>query len=147
MDIADVREALVEWAQEVCPTIQTAYTYPVSSKAAGDLPDVMAEVLAVSVALRSPDISKLELEQVRVKRFDCRLSFMFEPEPAETAVQGLDGFADALLSALLEDSTLGGRVDETGDEPSVVFDPPFAEYPDGTKGREAVLNLTVGHKV
>lgn len=144
----EVSAAIVAWALDTAPQLQSGYAYPVASKL-GPLPDVAAVVQAVRVTQSAPGSGKLGLLQAAwLKLFVVECSVMVEPGEqeeldAQIAHETLQDIVAALMASALDDDTLSGRVPMVSAELDADYSTPFVEYADGTRGRLGVLTLTV----
>lgn len=145
-------DAVVAWVVEHLPVLtDNTYNYVPAGKAK-ELPDVIGDLAGESIRQDDPDFPLTGLQQVAIRRFDIGLSFMVESgadeEGAAEATGQLRAQVETLAMALLQDSTLGGRVDLAS--PFVFeadYTPPFVEYEDGTRGREATVHLAIAERI
>jgi hypothetical protein len=133
--------AVRDWCREHLPELTNGYNYEPTEKTT--LPDVVVVLDTSTIEFGDTSFPLHALQQNVIQRYDCTISFMVdngEPEPA--AIQ-LRRFADTLRAQLLKDGTLGQRVPVAS--PFVTFDytPPFVVYPDGTRGREMTMTISV----
>lgn len=148
MTSEQVAEAVVAWAVEELPALQGSYDHPEPDRLY-PLPDVMAAVTGIRILDAAPaglpTIGQIEQTLARVR--DLRVIFAVDPTDPDEASAQVEGFADTLTDSLLADHTLGGRV--PGASPTVTwsFEPPFIEFDDGTKARQATLTLVVAEPV
>ena len=152
-DATEIAEALVEWARETVPELATGYSYDAPQKN-GPLPDVAAEVTAEGLDRAGlfrwyPALQQLE----GVWAYVCELSLLAdlpEPDQPETqreAAYSLRSWATKLKAAIRADGTLGGRVQLTSRFFQIRYRPGYVEFPDGTRGREARIEMAVGELV
>lgn len=139
---------LVAWLTGVVPALgERTYDYAPSGKPLG-LPDASIILLTQSLALGNADDTPwAELQQVRVMVYEFGVSFMVDAgtddDGERTADVALRGYGDALLGALAPDGAV--LADKLLAAPAATMDfaTPFAEYEDGTRGREATLTVSV----
>lgn len=149
MTTAELATALEEWAIAELPDIKGSYDFPTAEKTQ-PLPDVAIEVDGVNTSLNPPDASleaMFAIQQTAMRTWVVRLLLMVKPEPGDVASQQLAGFVDKLQASLMSDGTLGGRVSWTSKETRGSFTPPFVQFDDGTRGRAATLEITVGEPI
>lgn len=149
MTTAEIADALTAWAVDTLPALQGSYNHPTAGKDQ-PLPDVAIEVDESRISQRpeDPSLSAIfAIEQVAMRTWNVRLLLMVKPEPGEAASQQLAGFVDDLMAAVMSDGTLGGQVPWTSKEMRGSFQPPFVQFDDGTRGRLATLELTVGEPI
>jgi hypothetical protein len=148
MTTDELATTLEDWVLEKCPTIQGSYDFPTAEKTQ-PLPDVAVEIdnAAVSMAAEGALAEYLAVQQAMARTWTVRLFLMVPPEPGDVATAQLTGFIDTLQLAIVEDSTLGGRVPWASKESRGSFNPPFVQFEDGTRGRAATLELTVGEPI
>lgn len=146
MNAADVAEALAAWALEVVPTLTASYSYPPLEKNS-DPPDVVAGVLRESKLIRDPRFPWSNVQQIGVRVWETELSIMADQgaddAASEAATDYLRAAVDAIFASQEADSTLGGRVHDTGPEVQADYEPGFVVYADGSRGREVRIVLTV----
>jgi hypothetical protein len=145
MTEAQVPQALCDWAAEVLPELEA--TYPEGVTAKGSLPDLVAELNSTDVEVGVTEFPLSSIQQAMVLVRRLTLSFMVDNTVETTADAQLKDFATRLMTSALLDGTLGGRVPFISRLMTFNYDNPFVEYPDGTRGREMTLNLSVGELV
>jgi hypothetical protein len=139
----EVGEAVSAWVQATCPGIETGYAYPVSSKL-GALPDVVAFVTGKRLGPDHPEFPFAQLDQSWMRVFTLEVSIMVQADGDGEAAHGqLQEFGELLEQAIVEDATLGGRVEMASPQIQFDYSTPFVEYQDGTRGRELFINMTV----
>ena len=141
--------AVEAWIRAVLPELEDR-TYPyVPTGKSKALPDAVIDVGREDVVRDDEDFTILRLQQVAAVRiFRMGVSIMVEAgttdADAGAAQTTLRSFIDRLLSGILQDDTLGARVDQASPFVEVDYTPPFVEYEDGTRGREVTLNFAIG---
>lgn len=146
MTSQEVAEAVLEWAQAAVPVLEGGYDYLPSQKDQL-LPDVVVDVAEVEVTRQSAEFPMSQIQQAWLHIFRCELSFMVENTDPQAAAQSLRAMEALTTASLMQDGTLGGRVDFVSPYFSYDFTPPFVEYADGTRGREMVMRMSVGEPV
>lgn len=149
IDNTGVLALLDGWLQGVIPALNgRTYDYAPSGKPKG-LPDASIILLEEQLQLGGDEVAWAQLQQVRVLRYQFGVSFMVDAgtddDGERTADQQLRDYANAILGRLAPDGAA------LGDGPAVLIAPdarmdyatPFAEYEDGTRGREATMTLTL----
>lgn len=145
-------EAVVAWCQAVLPELQGAYVREPPGKD-HPLPDVIGALSDEALVREDAEMLPLfALQQVAARRFSINLSFMVDAGQtiADSLAAGgtLEAFAERLLTSLAGDPSLGGRVGYASPWSwRVDYDPAYAEYEDGTRGRVATAELVVGEPV
>jgi hypothetical protein len=145
----DLAQALEDWAVATLPDLQGSYDFPTAEKTQ-PLPDVAIEVNTSTTEMSAADPSLqtvFGIEQVIMRTWTVNLLLMVPPEPGDVASEQLANFIDALQGSLISDSTLGGRVPWASKESRASLTPPFVQFDDGTRGRAATLELTVGEPI
>jgi hypothetical protein len=134
-------QGIVDWCRATIPELQNGYHYEPMEKTT--LPDVVVVLDTSQVELGNTTFPLHAIQQRVIQRYDCTVSLMVENEDPESASERLRTYADGLRSQLLRDGTLGQRVPVAS--PFVTFDytPPFVVYPDGTRGREMTMTISV----
>jgi hypothetical protein len=141
--------ALEAWAVATLPDLQGSYDYATAEKTQ-PLPDVGIELDNTAVTLSPPDPTleqMFAIQQAMMRTWTVRVMLMVAPDPADTASSTLAGYIDALMASAVSDGTLGGRVSWLSKEMRGSFTPPFVQFDDGTRGRAATLELTVGELI
>lgn len=146
MNAQEVSEALVAWALDTCDELgDSGYAYPPMTKSKS-LPDVVGGVEQESKLIRDPRFPISELQETGIRVWECSLSVMAEQgetdEESAAATLMLRTIVDKLFAAHEADSTLGGRVFDTGPELTADYEPGFVVYADGSRGREVRIALT-----
>lgn len=142
-------DAVLAWVSETVPEIGAnvyAVVPPGKSKA---LPDCVAELASEGAAREDEDFPFGGLQQVGIYVWSVGLSIMVDAGQgdagADTAQRALEGFVEALKTALFGDYTLGARVQMAS---ALAFGAdytnPLVEYEDGTRGREVTLSMKIG---
>jgi hypothetical protein len=142
--------AVEAWVNEVLPELKASYPHVTASK--GDLPDTMVDVRQKSITLGGEDnrFPWGALQQRMLRVFSITVSFLVdtteEDGDAEETAE-LRDFGDRLEASLLNDATLGDRVEMAS--PFCTFDYalPFVGYPDGTRGRQMTLDMATAELV
>jgi hypothetical protein len=139
-----VVRGLTAWARATIPALQDGYNYEPTEKAT--LPDVVVVLDASQIEYGDTTFPLHAIQQRVVQRYDCTLSFMVNNEDPQHAAEELRGYGDLLRAELLRDGTLGQRVPVAS--PFVTFDytPPFVVYPDGTRGREMTMTISIAEQ-
>lgn len=145
MTTDEIAAALVEWAQDVIPSLEDAYSHTVATK--NKLPDVVCDILSTRVELTDPEFPYRDLQQMMIVRHELQLSFMVDNTDTEAASGQLRSFADSLLISILQDGTLGDRVPYVSPYVNFDYTPPFVQYADGTEGREMTMTLAIADPV
>ncbi len=131
---------------EVLPDLQGSYDHAVAQKTQ-PLPDVAVEMGEASIVLQelAPEVGApfFSVEQAHVRKWECKLLLMDKPEDDQAASEHLADWIDDLTDSVLNDSTLGGRVQWVGKNVRGGFDPPFVQFDDDTQGRLATLTIEV----
>lgn len=150
MDATEISKAVVEWATETCPDLNSIYDQDVV-EILDALPVCYAEMLDEEDAPAKPGlglaITEFGLEQATVHATSLKLEFLVDDDGA--ANEKLEGFIAALANALRaeaatgDDPTLGGRVMAAPPFWSASYDPPFAVFDDNVKARRAEFRLVV----
>ena len=112
------------------------------------LPLVLCSIISdarVASSTQVPGLGQYEQALVRVRTADLLL--MVSPEPDWTADQALYDAVDILAAAIPNDQSLGGRVHVASKYYETSYDPPEAEYQDGTVARIATFRMYVGELV
>jgi hypothetical protein len=133
--------AIRDWCREQIPELENGYNFEPTEKTV--LPDVVVVLDTSSVEFGDSSFPLVALQQNVIQRYDCTISFMVDNTDPGPAAEQLRRFADTLRAQLLKDGTLGQRVPVAS--PFVTFDytPPFVVYPDGTRGREMTMTISV----
>jgi len=136
---------LVSWCRESIPELLDGFHYEPTEKTV--LPDVVVILDASNIELGDASFPLHAIQERVIQRYDCTLSLMVDNEDPQTAAETLRRYADTLRAELLKDGTLGQRVPVAS--PFVTFDytPPFVVYPDGTRGREMTMTISVAEYV
>lgn len=147
METQAVAEQVAEWVVEVCdPEIQGSYTHLPFEKPQA-LPDVVCEVLDKGITRDDPRMPWSQLEQTWLRIWQVNVSVMVDNQDPEQASNALSGYSDQLEAALMQDGTLGGRVQLVSPYHRFDFSTPYVEYQDGMRGREMNLQISVGELV
>jgi len=134
-------EGLVAWVRATIPALTDGFNYEPTEKTT--LPDVVVVLDTSTIELGDSTFPLHAIQQRVIQRYDCTISLMVDNEDPGQAATTLRSYADALRAELLKDGTLGQRVPVAS--PFVTFDytPPFVVYPDGTRGREMTMTISV----
>lgn len=144
-------DAALAWIVATIPELDGSTYDHIPAGKSKALPDVVGDLGQEEIVREDPEFVLSQMQQVGLRLFRLGFSFMVESGTdeagAEDATHKLRGYAEALIESLLNDATLGGRVQMAS--PFLMFDytPPFVEYDDGTRGREATLTMTVGERL
>jgi len=150
----EIALAVEEWLKGVLPELNK--TWPFATAAKTDLPDAVIEVLNKGIQLGGEDtrFPWAELQQRLIKVFDIKISFMVDaleapedPTDAEATDGELKVFGEKVETALLAEPTLGDRVQMASPICSANYALPFVGYPDGTRGRQMVFEMSVAELV
>lgn len=141
----DLATALEAWASAVTDLNAEAHA---PTRLSDAFPLVICEIKA---DVRTNKLSTLpglgQYEQTLVRARTAELLLMVDPEPSWTASQGLYDYVDTLANEITRDQTLGGRVHVASKFYDASYDPPEAEYQDGTVARIATFRMYVGELV
>jgi hypothetical protein len=138
---------VADWAQEVLPELVGAYVELPGEKNLG-LPDVIVEIQRSGVREGGGDaFRRWSIQQALLYVADMELSFMVDNSDYSAAAAQLRDFEARLLTSVMSDQTLGGRVPFVSPLVEFDFTGPYVEYEDGTKGREMRMTLAVGDLV
>jgi hypothetical protein len=150
MTATEVAKAVIEWATEICPDLNSFYDLD-ADQIQHALPVAMAAVTDEADSGSRPDlgieITDLGIEQAVLHTASLSLEFLVDDDGE--ASQKLESFVGALLSAKRSEArqtgsiTLGGRVQAASPFMGASYEPPFAVFDDGTKARRAAFSLTV----
>jgi hypothetical protein len=137
-------EAVTAWCRASVPELVNGYNYEPSEKTI--LPDVVVVLDTSQIETGTTSFPLHAIQQRVIQRYDCTISLMVENDDPQAAAQDLRRYADALRAQLLKDGTLGQRVPVAS--PYVTFDytPPFVVYPDGTRGREMTMSISIAEQ-
>lgn len=138
-------QGLTAWCRAVLPELQNGYEYEPTEKAV--LPDVVVVLDTSEVELGDTNFPLHSIQQRVIQRYDFTISFMVDNTAPEEAAQDLRRYADALRAELLKDGTLGQRVPVASPFVSFDYTAPFVVYPDGTRGREMTMTISVAEHV
>jgi hypothetical protein len=135
---------LADWIMETVPELALSYEFEPVEKT--ELPDVVVVLDDSIIELGNTTFPLIDIQQRVIQRYDFTVSFMVDNAEPEAAAVKLRGYADALRAGLLRDGTLGQRVLVAS--PFVTFDytPPFVVYPDGTRGREMTMSMSIAEQ-
>lgn len=146
----EIAEALEEWIKAVLPELKATYPHVTAAKA--DLPDGQVDVRNKSLQFGGDQRFPWgELQNRMLRVYEVAVSFMVAKEDgleadAESTAQ-LRDFGKRLEEALLSQPTLGERVQMASPIHTVDYALPFVEYPDGTRGRQMMMNMAVAELV
>lgn len=137
---------------------QLKASYPFLPSQKGPLPDASAEVAQKRISRGAEETLFFPIQQIQqavLRVFECQLTFMVEM--AATPAMASDEAEQRLLrtyGGMIEesaraDASLGGRLNDAFISPVMLFDYrlPFAQYQDGTRGRQASVVVAVGEMV
>lgn len=147
----EVALAVEEWINEVLPELTETYPHVTAAKA--DLPDGQVDVQSKAITYGRGDerFPWGQLQQRMLRVFDIQLSFMVEKGDGLTAdaegTEQLRDFGKRLEQALTTQPTLGDRVQMASPICEVNYGLPFVEYPDGTRGRQMTMSMSVAELV
>jgi hypothetical protein len=147
----EIIAALLDWVVGRLPEVAGhTYPYPPAGKPLG-LPDCAAVVDSTTVVGAHDQFPYWQLQQADLRVWTVGLSFMVDAGMNETderaAQHTLYRFADVLVAAArAPDAALDGGA-LIGVRPTFRFDPPFVEYEDGTRGRQATAAFVVAEPV
>jgi len=158
---SETATAVAEWLREQLPALKGSYDFVTGTKTEA-LPDVMVEVtenFLTPGADVADEFPWADLQQVWLDVRRLELAFMVgdatvDPDDeaavsaaARVAHHTLLDLVDDLKASLRDDPTLGDRVQITSPRVAADFTPPFAEYQDGTRGREATVTIATADLV
>lgn len=152
LDFNETAVAVLEWVQQLVPALEGAYDYAPAAKPQA-LPDVVVDVTEPQTTVDDPRFPYHQLQGQWVLVTPCQVSLMAaatdpDGQPQhQLATRQLRGWGYTLLMGVRDDQTLGGRVDVVSPFVEVRFRPAFVEYGDGTRGREATVDLAVGQLI
>lgn len=154
MTNTEVVQAVLAWVRDRTG-IESTYDYAPGGKEK-PLPDVVAELSTEEVVRNDERFPYSTIQQVWLRAYSIGLSIMVEQgsnstdpsdqDAAQAAAQTqLRQFGQQIVTGLVEDPTMGGRLGQGVASPLVSIDytPPFVEYEDGTRGREMTVQLAV----
>lgn len=140
-------EQIVAWVQATLPEVVGAYSYGTSDKPQA-MPDVQVELLQRRLAIDDPLFPFQVLQQAWLQIMQFGISIMVDNTDPDDADSQLKDFSDRLLTAAMNDGTLGQRVEFISPFMTFDFTPPFVEYAsDGTKGREMTMLISTGERL
>lgn len=151
MNEQQVAEAVTDWIRDIIPTLNEGYPYVSSNH--GELPDVMVDVPLKSVTLGDDAFPFSALQQRMLRVFSVTVNIMVEtatgvePDADKLETEMLRGYGATIEDSGLKDATLGERVFMLSPLMEFDYTLPFVEYPDGTRGRQMQVNLSVGELV
>lgn len=155
MNEAEVAKAVAEWLEDTVSALKKVWPFETSAKTV--LPDGMVEVQEKSIGLGEEFAQRFpwgELQQRMLKVFEIQLTCMVDakgapddPVASEETDAELKGYGAALETALLSQPDLGGRVQLASPLCSANYRLPFAQYPDGIKGRQMEFTMWVAELV
>ncbi len=143
--------ALEDWVKEVLGEDLKA-TYPHVTAAKADLPDAQVDVRDKSIQMGGDQRFPWgELQNRLLRVFEVAISFMVAKEDgleadAESTLE-LRDFGRRMEAALLSQPTLNDRVQMASPICNFDYALPFVEYPDGTRGRQMMMNMAVAELV
>lgn len=142
-----VIDAVLAWVAAVLPDVATStYDYVPAGKPKA-LPDCIASLEAERVARADARFQIFALQQVAVRVSELELSLMVDNGTEEAdgaaAAATLREYVEALTLSILNDCTLGGRVDAASPEIEADYTRPFVQYADGVRGREVRVGIAV----
>lgn len=140
-------QGVVAWALEAEPELETGYDYITGKKLGGKMPDVMVECQEDLVVKDDRRFPHSQLQQVWLNIYRLVVSVAVDNTNQQEAARQLRRIEHSLKVSLLDDGTLGGRVETISPYFNFDLSPPFVEYADGTKAREMRLLLMVGESL
>lgn len=150
-DAHEVAQALADWATATCPAIAGTYAGSTNRKNKA-LPDAMVEITSQSVSPRAPVGSaagrSADLQQIAGWEIHAAsIMLMVPPEPADAATETLTAMVKQLGESLLNDESLGERVEAASPFFDAAYVPAFAIFDDTTRGRVATFTCVVAYSV
>lgn len=149
MNATEISKAVVDWATEVCPEINSVYDLDVAS-IGHSLPVALASVIEEGDSASRPDlgleISDLSIDQAVLHTAAVSIEFLVDHD--DEASDKLEGFIGALAAAIRAERdsgeiTLAGRVEGASPFWQAGYEPPLLEFDDTTFARRAAFQLTV----
>jgi len=136
--------AVEAWVVATLPALQESRHFLSGQKTL--LPDVMVDVAEKRIATGDERFPFAQIQQAWLRVFELDLLFMVEHHGGEAdkdEQEELRAYGRDLEGSLLEDATLGDRVQMAS--PNAIFNYrlPFVQYADGTRGRQLSVNLAV----
>jgi hypothetical protein len=152
---AETAEAIAAWLEDTLPALKKVWPFETSAKTV--LPDGMVEIQEKSIGLGEEFAQRFpwaQLQQRMLKVFEVQITCMVDangapedPKAAEETDAELKGYGAALETALLSQPTLGDRVQMASPLCSASYRLPFAQYPDGIRGRQMEFTMWVAELV
>lgn len=151
MDATEITKALVGWAVETCPDLNSVYDHEASS-ITNALPIAMAAVSDERDANEASglglEVADLGIQQAVLHVTNASLEFLVPPDDERGASERLQGFVAALAGAIRAEMrtgqiTLGGRVDFCSPFWQAGYEPPFVIFDDGNKARRASFTVAL----
>lgn len=146
MKANEVATAVESWVNEVVTDLEASYPYVSATK--GALPDAMIDVQS-AVQVEGPDVRfpYSELQQRLLRVFDVQITIMVADASAAEDTLLLQTWGAELQESLLALPTLKDRVQMASPLCTLDFSLPFIQYPDGTRGRQFALSLSVAELI
>lgn len=150
MNEQEAAEALVAWARDVIPELESGYHY--LSGNMGELPAVSCDLVEKRITVEDDRFPYAQLQQVMLRVFEAEVVFIVESQsspgnPSAEAdrreTEKLREFGAVLEAKLLDDVTLGDRVQMASEIVTFNYRLPFVQLADGTRGRQMTLNMAV----
>jgi hypothetical protein len=150
----EVALELVEWSRATLPELVAGVHYLSAGKTR--LPDVSVDVAEKRIARDDERFPYRQLQQTTIRVFECEAVFVVEseagpgapaPEADKRETEQLRDFGARLEASILNDATLGERVQMASELITFDYRLPFVEYADGTRGRQMTLNMAVAELV
>lgn len=155
MDELEIADAVAEWLEETLPALKKVWPFQTSAKTV--LPDGMVEIQDKSIALGEEFVQRFpwgQLQQRMLKVFEIQVTCMVDakgapedPTSSKETDDVLKGYGAAVETALLSQPTLGDRVQMASPLHTANYRLPFAQYPDGIKGRQMEFTMWVAELV
>jgi hypothetical protein len=150
MDAQEAIDAVIAWVQEKVPAIEGTYDFDTGSKVQ-PLPDVMVECVIEGIDRSNQFPVLAAVQQISgIYAYGLEMSLMAEisdpddPAAQQQSAHDLRNWMTTLRGAIRQDGTLSGRVQMVSPFYVIRYRPGHVEFEDGTRGREARMELTVG---
>ena len=144
MNENDCALAVEAWVNEVLPQLAASRHFLSGQKT--QLPDVLVDVAEKRLVLGDDRFPFAQIQQAWLRVFELELLFMVEHHGGsadQDEQEELRLYGASLEGSLMENATLGDRVQMAS--PNAIFNYrlPFVQYADGTRGRQLVVNMAV----
>jgi hypothetical protein len=142
----EIANRLIAWARDILPDLQGGYPYPEGDRDQ-PLPDVGCVVNSGELVRSHPDFPQLTIQQALVQIRRCDLLLVAPPEPIDEWTPKLYGWVDTIEQNILDDYTLGDRLEAVSPFVSHSNRPPFVQFEDGSTGRMTTVSMVVAQSV